>query len=64
MIYSTCTLNPLENEGVVDRFLSANLDFELVPFSIGDLLAEGGMLTLLPHVHCTDGFFIAKIRRK
>ncbi len=26
--------------------------------------AEGAMLTLLPCVHDTDGFFIAKLRKK
>lgn len=64
LVYSTCTLNPKENEGTVMRFLAANPDFELLPFTVGSLSADGGMLTLLPHVHHTDGFFIAKIQRK
>lgn len=64
LVYSTCTLNPKENEGTVERFLAANPDFELLPFTVGSLSADGGMLTLLPHVHHTDGFFIAKIQRK
>ena len=33
-------------------------------FTVGDIECENGMLTLLPHVHQTDGFFMAKIRRK
>lgn len=64
LVYSTCTLNPDENEKVVEKFLSENVGFEFVPFTIGNLEAENGMLTLLPHIHGTDGFFIAKIRRK
>lgn len=64
MVYSTCTLNPCENEQVVEKFISSNPDFELLPFSVGEIVAESGMLTLLPHVHHTDGFFMAKIRRK
>ena len=64
MIYSTCTLNPEENERVVENFISNNTGFELVPFKVGTLSADGGMLTLLPHVHGTDGFFMAKITRK
>ena len=64
MIYSTCTLNPNENEKVVESFIDTNRDFELVPFDIGLISAPGGQLTLLPFVHGTDGFFIAKIRRK
>lgn len=64
MIYSTCTINPKENEEVVSAFLEQRGEFELVPFELGGIFAESGMLTLLPHVHHTDGFFMAKIRRK
>ena len=64
LIYSTCTLNPKENERVVAAFIAANPDYEMVPFTVGDISCDNGMLTLLPHVHFTDGFFIAKIRRK
>lgn len=64
MVYSTCTLNPEENEKVVKEFLDNNPNFESVAFTVGDIECENGMLTLLPHVHQTDGFFMAKIRRK
>lgn len=64
MVYSTCTLNPKENEEVVAKFIAENPDFELVPFTVGNISCGDGMLTLLPHVHNTDGFFMAKIRRK
>ncbi len=63
MIYSTCTLNVAENEGVVRAFLESQKNFELVDFSVGALSSSDGMLTLLPHVHGTDGFFIAKLKR-
>ena len=64
MIYSTCTLNPEENERVVERFLEENKEFCTVDFALGDIKSHNGMLTLLPHVHGTDGFFIAKIRKE
>ena len=64
LVYSTCTLNPHENEDVVREFLEENPDFEPVPFVVGDIACDNGMLTLLPHVNHTDGFFMAKIRRK
>jgi 16S rRNA (cytosine967-C5)-methyltransferase len=64
LVYSTCTLNPDENELIVEKFLSENSGFEAVPFTVGNLESKNGMLTLLPHIHGTDGFFIAKIRRK
>lgn len=65
MIYSTCTLAPEENEEVVKEFLNDNQQFTLEEFTLGDggLKSEGGMLTMLPHRHGTDGFFLAKIKR-
>ena len=61
---STCTLNPDENERVVERFLKENDGFVTEDFTVGGIKSDGGMLTLLPHVHMTDGFFIAKIRKE
>ena len=63
LVYSTCTLNPAENEEIVGAFLKENTDFEAVPFTLGELSAPEGMLTLLPHLHATDGFFVAKIKK-
>lgn len=62
LVYSTCTLNPDENERVAERFLSENEDFVLVPFTVGTLQSDG-MLTLTPHEHYTDGFFISKFEK-
>lgn len=63
LLYSTCTLSRSENEEVFLRFLSESSDFECCDFSVGGLHSKGGMLTLLPHIHGTDGFFMAKLRR-
>ncbi len=64
LIYSTCTLNPVENGEVVNKFLSENPEFTLASFSVGDIHAEDGMLTLTPNRHGTDGFFMAKIIKR
>ena len=63
LVYSTCTILPEENENNVEKFLENHKNFELVPFSVGELEVEEGMITLLPHRHHTDGFFIAKLKR-
>ncbi len=64
LLYSTCTVNPKENEGVTDAFLASHPDFAYVPFEVGSLRAPEGRLTLLPHIHHTDGFYIAKLKRR
>lgn len=67
--YSTCTLRPEENEAVVAAFLAQNTDFvpRLLPLS--PCFEQSGMLvshqiTLFPHIHGTDGFFIAGFVKK
>ncbi len=63
LVYSTCTLNADENENIISAFLAENADFVAEDFKIGSLESESGCLTLYPHIHKTDGFFIAKIRK-
>lgn len=63
MIYSTCTLNPRENEGVVNTFLAHHDDFVLEPFELENGEKCQGMFTFIPHIHDTDGFFIAKLKK-
>lgn len=64
LVYSTCTILPEENEINIEKFLNTHTSFELAPFSVGELEVKSGMITLLPHIHHTDGFFIAKLLRK
>lgn len=68
LLYSTCTMNPGENERMVDWICES---FGLVRESMAGQMpealaeeAEKGMLQLLPGVHETDGFFLAKLRKK
>ncbi len=63
LVYSTCTLNPRENAEVVRKFLEQNPDYTAVDFALGSLKSDNGMLTLWPHIHNTDGFFISKLRK-
>ena len=59
IVYSTCTLNPDENEGVVKAFLDSNDSFKLEE---NEYLC-GGMRTFLPHRDGCDGFFAARMIR-
>lgn len=68
LMYSTCTINPEENEKIVD-WLCEEFSFE--PESISAYLPEPlkesgtyGMVQLLPGIHKTDGFFLARLRAK
>ena len=64
MIYSTCTLLPEENGGVVDRFLSENRGFRALDFKIGEYESENGKFTFIPYIHKTDGFFVSLIEKE
>lgn len=64
LVYSTCTLNPDENERLAARFLNAHPEFSPEDFRLGAAGgSEGGMRTLYPHRDGCDGFFIARMRR-
>ena len=63
LVYSTCTLNPSENENVTDKFINEHKEFSYEKISLGDISSDSGKITLLPHIHGTDGFFVALIKR-
>lgn len=66
LLYSTCTLVWEENEGNVKRFLKENDDFYLEKLTLPSAFPENttGMIALVPGQYDTDGFFIARLRRK
>ena len=69
LVYSTCTLNPAENEQVVERFLKEHDEFQLGTVQIpSSMLREQdvgkGMATLMPHRSGSDGFFVACFAKK
>ena len=66
LMYSTCTLVRAENESVVETFLQKNREFILEPLPLPNNFPENktGMLALIPGQYDTDGFFIARLRRK
>jgi 16S rRNA (cytosine967-C5)-methyltransferase len=66
LIYSTCTLNPQENEAQIDNFLKKHPDFELVHAEniIPTQYTQDGFLKTIPWKHGLDGTFAARMRRK
>ncbi len=67
LVYSTCTIEKDENINIINRFLEKNKNFKLV--NIEDKISNPqnidtlklGYIQLFPHIHDTDGFYIAKI---
>ena len=69
LVYATCSLLPLENEGIVLDFLGRHPEFVLQP--AGEILRRqkiavecGDYLELSPAQHGTDAFFAAALERK
>jgi 16S rRNA (cytosine967-C5)-methyltransferase len=78
LVYSTCSLEPEENAGVLERALAADGSFTVVPcrealeelrsqgeisWSDPDALVAGLYLRTIPGVHPCEGFFAAVLRK-
>ncbi|MBP3917688.1 MAG: 16S rRNA (cytosine(967)-C(5))-methyltransferase RsmB [Clostridia bacterium] len=64
LVYSTCTLNPAENEDNIRRFLASHREFRPFPFTVGTRAVSDGMLTIFPdEFPGCDGFFVSKLIR-
>ena len=64
LTYSTCTFNPTENEGVIQRFLLDHPEFSLTPFALPGLPPCDGMLRLWPHRVRGEGHFVALLQKQ
>ncbi len=65
IIYSTCTIEPEENSGVVQKFLAQHSNFELEPaeYFLPETVVEDGFLQTFPHRHRSDGAFAARLKK-
>ncbi len=72
LVYSTCTIEREENEQLVRRFVADHPEYELDTSLADDLPSavtavadsSSGFVQILPHHFDSDGFFIARIKRK
>ena len=78
MVYSTCSLEPEENEGVIDHLLESVSDAKVldidIPIKKGKITLEfegkvfnpevNKCLRLWPQDNDTEGFFVAKLRKE
>ncbi|OPZ82981.1 MAG: Ribosomal RNA small subunit methyltransferase B [Firmicutes bacterium ADurb.Bin419] len=70
LVYSTCTIEPQENEELVKKFLKDNGDYyledisELIPDGLTKDTAKDGYIQLYPNIDGIDGFFISRMRRR
>lgn len=65
LVYSTCTLNPEENERQIEKFLAKNRMFKLIPAEsvLDKNVTENGYLKTMPFEHNMDGAFAAKMQK-
>lgn len=65
LVYSTCSIEPEENDEQVDRFLEEHPDFHVEPPAgeFEDEMLDGQYLRILPQRHRADGAFAARMKR-
>lgn len=67
LVYSTCTLNPEENEINAERFLAEHSNFKPVSIKLknyDNAVIKENTVTLFPCKNGTDGFFISVFLKK
>lgn len=72
LVYATCTLHPLENEAIVQQFLSRHPNWQISSSdrfanaldaqTLDRFATEAGWFKVLPHRHQMDGFFLVRFQ--
>lgn len=64
LCYATCTLNRIENDEMIRRFLEEHPEFELQSIRLNGLPENEGMLHIYPHQVKGEGHFAALLHKK
>ncbi|CCQ50230.1 16S rRNA (cytosine(967)-C(5))-methyltransferase [Crocosphaera watsonii] len=67
LVYSTCTLNPPENQEIIQIFLSTHSHWKIEPpnphWAFSPFLTSSQWIQMLPHKQDSDGFFMVKLKK-
>ncbi len=66
MVYCTCTIEPAENQQIIEQFLKQRPEFSIEPasrFVPASVTTPEGYILTLPHVHGMDGSFAVRLRK-
>ncbi len=67
LVYATCTINPQENEKVVQSFLDSHPNWSIsIPATepiLNNFDLSEGWIKVYPHRHHMDGFFMVKLQK-
>jgi 16S rRNA (cytosine967-C5)-methyltransferase len=67
IVYSTCTLHPVENELVIQEFLAEHPNWRLGEVEpthpAASFITSEQWIEVIPHHHDMDGFFMVKLRK-
>ncbi len=66
MVYSTCTMEPEENFGIIRKFLEAHQEFDIdsaAQFVPRAVVNPDGCVETFPHLHGMDGSFSVRLKK-
>lgn len=67
LVYATCTLNPTENQQIIETFLTHHPQWNREPPStdwlFSPFVTSSKGIEILPHEHHMDGFFMVKLKK-